>query len=101
MRKNGIHPSRPSRVRTIVIWTFTAARSGFVWSRRQSTLTIPALITCITAIGGKSWDDPDLFPWEHAVPGRLGIGETQETVFRVPKGRLATDPSLRRKGCPP
>lgn len=24
------------------------------------------------------------FPWEHAAPGRLGVGETQETVFRVP-----------------
>ena len=24
------------------------------------------------------------FPWEHAAPGRLGIGETQETVLRVP-----------------
>src|SRR3954452_14888663 len=28
------------------------------------------------------------FPWEHAAPGRIGIGETQETVFRVPKGAL-------------
>lgn len=25
------------------------------------------------------------FPWEHVAPGRLGIGETQETVFRVPE----------------
>ncbi|WP_449257137.1 ring-cleaving dioxygenase [Bosea sp. (in: a-proteobacteria)] len=28
------------------------------------------------------------FPWEHATPGRLGIGETQETVFRVPEGAI-------------
>jgi len=28
------------------------------------------------------------FPWEHAAPGRLGIGQTQETVFRVPEGSL-------------
>ncbi|WP_230533282.1 ring-cleaving dioxygenase [Microvirga roseola] len=28
------------------------------------------------------------FPWEHAAPGRLGIGETQETVFRVPEGSI-------------
>ncbi|RDI60008.1 ring-cleaving dioxygenase [Microvirga subterranea] len=28
------------------------------------------------------------FPWEHAAPGRLGVGETQETVFRVPEGSL-------------
>lgn len=28
------------------------------------------------------------FPWEHAAPGQLGIGETQETVFRVPEGAL-------------
>src|ERR687898_1875624 len=28
------------------------------------------------------------FPWEHAAPGRLGIGEIQETVFRVPEGAL-------------
>ncbi|NNM71807.1 ring-cleaving dioxygenase [Enterovirga aerilata] len=24
------------------------------------------------------------FPWEHAAPGRLGIGETAETAFQVP-----------------
>ncbi|MFC4170510.1 ring-cleaving dioxygenase [Microvirga sp. GCM10011540] len=29
------------------------------------------------------------FPWEHAAPGRLGIGETQETVFRVPEGAIS------------
>lgn len=28
------------------------------------------------------------FPWEHAAPGRLGVGETQETVFRVPQGSI-------------
>lgn len=28
------------------------------------------------------------FPWDHAAPGRLGIGETQETVFRVPEGSI-------------
>jgi glyoxalase family protein len=28
------------------------------------------------------------FPWEHAAPGRLGIGETQETVLRVPEGSI-------------
>jgi glyoxalase family protein len=28
------------------------------------------------------------FPWEHAAAGRLGIGETQETVFRVPEGAI-------------
>jgi glyoxalase family protein len=28
------------------------------------------------------------FPWAHAAPGRVGIGETQETVFRVPEGAL-------------
>lgn len=28
------------------------------------------------------------FPWEHAAPGRLGLGETQETVFRVPEGSI-------------
>ena len=25
------------------------------------------------------------FPWEHAAPGRAGVGELQETVFRVPE----------------
>lgn len=29
------------------------------------------------------------FPWEHAAPGRLGVGEIQETVFRVPEGSIA------------
>ncbi|MFI5013315.1 MAG: ring-cleaving dioxygenase [Hyphomicrobiales bacterium] len=28
------------------------------------------------------------FPWEHAAPGRAGIGETQETAFRVPEGAI-------------
>ncbi len=28
------------------------------------------------------------FPWAHAAPGSLGIGETQETAFRVPLGSL-------------
>lgn len=28
------------------------------------------------------------FPWEHVAPGRLGIGQTQETAFRVPEGSL-------------
>ena len=25
------------------------------------------------------------FPWEHVAPGRLGVGQTQETLFRVPE----------------
>lgn len=28
------------------------------------------------------------FPWEHVAPGRLGIGETEETSFRVPEGAI-------------
>ena len=28
------------------------------------------------------------FPWEHAVKGRLGVGETQQTAFRVPARAL-------------
>lgn len=28
------------------------------------------------------------FPWTHVAPGRLGSGETQETVFRVPEGSI-------------
>ena len=28
------------------------------------------------------------FPWEHAAPGRAGIGETMETAFRVPEGSI-------------
>jgi glyoxalase family protein len=28
------------------------------------------------------------FPWEHAASGRLGVGETQETLFRVPESSL-------------
>src|SRR5215831_1914487 len=28
------------------------------------------------------------FPWEHAVPGRLGVGVAQETRFRVPAASL-------------
>lgn len=28
------------------------------------------------------------FPWEHVARGRLGIGETQETTFRVPESSI-------------
>ncbi|TDR93280.1 ring-cleaving dioxygenase [Enterovirga rhinocerotis] len=28
------------------------------------------------------------FPWEHVAPGRIGIGQTQETAFRVPQGSI-------------
>ena len=28
------------------------------------------------------------FPWEHVAPGRLGVGETQETAFRIPASAL-------------
>jgi glyoxalase family protein len=28
------------------------------------------------------------FPWEHVAPGRVGVGETQETTFRVPEGAI-------------
>ncbi len=28
------------------------------------------------------------FPWEHAAAGRVGVGETQETLFRVPEGAI-------------
>jgi glyoxalase family protein len=28
------------------------------------------------------------FPWAHVAPGRLGVGQTQETVFRVPEGSI-------------
>jgi glyoxalase family protein len=28
------------------------------------------------------------FPWAHVAPGRLGVGQTQETVFRVPEGAI-------------
>ena len=28
------------------------------------------------------------FPWEHVAPGRLGAGETEETVLRVPEASL-------------
>ncbi|HET9717342.1 MAG TPA: ring-cleaving dioxygenase [Pseudolabrys sp.] len=28
------------------------------------------------------------FPWEHVAPGRLGVGETQEILFRVPENSI-------------
>jgi glyoxalase family protein len=28
------------------------------------------------------------FPWEHAAPGRIGIGQTSETAFRVPEASI-------------
>jgi len=50
------------------------------------------------------------FAWEGAAPGRLGIGEAQETVFSIPEGSIgywtqrlvergvAHDPPMRRFG---
>jgi glyoxalase family protein len=50
------------------------------------------------------------FAWEGAAPGRLGVGETQETVFSIPEGSIgywtqrliergvAHDPPARRFG---
>ncbi len=28
------------------------------------------------------------FPWEHAAPGRIGVGQTQETSFRIPESAI-------------
>ena len=28
------------------------------------------------------------FPWEHAAAGRLGVGQAQETMFKVPAGAI-------------
>jgi glyoxalase family protein len=28
------------------------------------------------------------FPWEHAAPGRVGVGQASETLFRVPEGSI-------------
>jgi catechol 2,3-dioxygenase-like lactoylglutathione lyase family enzyme len=28
------------------------------------------------------------FPWERSAPGRVGIGETQETMFRIPEASV-------------
>ena len=28
------------------------------------------------------------FPWAHVAPGRLGVGDAQETMFRVPEGGI-------------
>jgi glyoxalase family protein len=28
------------------------------------------------------------FPWEHAAPGRVGVGTAQETAFRVPESSI-------------
>ncbi|MFC3692399.1 ring-cleaving dioxygenase [Chenggangzhangella methanolivorans] len=28
------------------------------------------------------------FPWDHVAPGRIGVGETSQTSFRVPRGSI-------------
>jgi glyoxalase family protein len=38
--------------------------------------------------GGAPGSILTFFPWEHVAPGRLGIGETLETSFRVPAASL-------------
>ena len=43
---------------------------------------------------GDEWGQPGtiltFFPWEHAAAGHLGVGETQETAFRIPAAALGT-----------
>ena len=36
------------------------------------------------------------FSWEDVAPGRLGVGETQQTMFRVPESSIGLDAPLRR-----
>lgn len=44
------------------------------------------------------------FPWEHVAPGRLGVGQTQETLFRVPASAIGywthrlVDQGVRHQG---
>ena len=38
--------------------------------------------------GGNPGTILTFFPWEHVAPGRLGIGETSETAFRIPQGAI-------------
>ncbi|SNB75455.1 glyoxalase family protein [Arboricoccus pini] len=38
--------------------------------------------------GGSPGSILTFFPWEHAAPGRLGIGTTERTLFRVPEGSI-------------
>ncbi|MDJ0388747.1 ring-cleaving dioxygenase [Roseomonas sp. E05] len=38
--------------------------------------------------GGSPGTILTFFPWEHAAPGRAGVGELQETVFRIPQGAI-------------
>jgi catechol 2,3-dioxygenase-like lactoylglutathione lyase family enzyme len=39
------------------------------------------------------------FPWENAAPGRGGVGQTQQTAFRVPaRSARLLDPPLHREG---
>jgi glyoxalase family protein len=35
--------------------------------------------------GGQPGSILTFFPWAHVAPGRLGVGETEETLFRVPE----------------
>ncbi len=57
-------------------------------SRRPSTSTIRAPTTCITATRTAPRHDPDLLPLGARRPGRVGIGQTEETAFRVPEGSI-------------
>jgi glyoxalase family protein len=51
------------------------------------------------------------FPWQHVAPGRAGVGQAQETAFRVPEGSIGywthrfRRPGPSRRGvaatCPP
>ncbi len=41
------------------------------------------------------------FPWEHAASGRAGVGELQETVFRIPQGAIRpASPGVSRRRSP-
>lgn len=38
--------------------------------------------------GGQPGTILTFFPWEHAAPGRIGVGQTQETGLRVPESAI-------------
>lgn len=38
--------------------------------------------------GGRPGTILTFFPWQHVAPGRVGVGQTQETAFRVPESAI-------------
>ena len=81
---------------------FYAGALGLRLVKKTVNFDDPCLLSpLLRRCGWPSRHDSHLFPLGGAAPGRLGVGETQETVFSVPEGSIGYwTQRLVEKGAP-